>query len=126
VTHERAGHPARADDLVDVSALVDAYATTVPDLDDPAQQVVFGTSGHRGSSLSGSFNEPHILAMTQAICEYRAGQGITGIALRTRGSVPGITAEQFAEAADGAKVNCPVSQALTGTTITLSAEFVEA
>jgi osmotically inducible protein OsmC len=69
---------------------------------------------------------PPTMIDTTADVTFQAGQGITGIALRTRGSVPGITAEQFAEAADGAKVNCPVSQALTGTTITLSAEFVEA
>jgi len=76
--HERAGTPAQPDDLVDISALEAAYFDTTPDADDPAQQVVFGTSGHRGSSLDGAFNEPHILAITQAICEYRAGAGITG------------------------------------------------
>ena len=69
---------------------------------------------------------PPTMIDTTADVTFQAGQGITGIALRIRGSVPGITAEQFAEAAEGAKVNCPVSQALTGTTITLSAEFVEA
>ncbi len=76
--HEHAGRPARAEDLIDVSALLDAYADRVPDPDDPAQRVAFGTSGHRGSSLAGSFNEAHIVAITQAICEYRAGQGVTG------------------------------------------------
>jgi phosphoglucomutase len=76
--HERAGTPAQPDDLVDISALESAYFDTRPDPDDPAQQVAFGTSGHRGSSLDGAFNEPHILAITQAICEYRAGDGITG------------------------------------------------
>ena len=55
-----------------------AYYTVTPDPDDVAQQVVFGTSGHRGSSLDGAFNEAHILATTQAIVEYRAGQGTTG------------------------------------------------
>ena len=69
---------------------------------------------------------PPTMIDTTADVTFQAGQGITGIALSTRGSVPGITAEQFAEVAEGAKVNCPVSQALTGTTITLSAEFVEA
>src|SRR3954462_2771671 len=74
----RAGQPAQLSDLVDVAALVTAYYTVEPDPAEPAQQVVFGTSGHRGSSLDAAFNEPHILATTQAICEYRAGQGIDG------------------------------------------------
>ena len=76
--HERAGQPAQPDDLVDLSALLDAFSSRVPDPDDPAEQVAFGTSGHRGSSMDGSFNEAHIVAITQAICEYRAGQGTTG------------------------------------------------
>ncbi len=76
--HERAGTPAQTTDLVDVAHLVTAYYTVSPDLDDAAQRVAFGTSGHRGSSLSGSFNEAHIAATTQAICEYRHGQGIAG------------------------------------------------
>jgi phosphoglucomutase len=63
---------------VDVPHLVTAYYTTWPDLEDPAQQVAFGTSGHRGSSLNGSFTEAHIVATTQAICEYRTAQGIAG------------------------------------------------
>ncbi len=78
MAHPRAGQPAQPEDLVDVSALLDAYADRVPDLDDPGQRVSFGTSGHRGSALNGSFNEPHIAAITAAICEYRAAQGITG------------------------------------------------
>ena len=82
--HERAGQPARPDDLVDLAALESAYYDTTPDPDDPAQQVVFGTSGHRGSSLDGAFNEAHILAITQAICEYRAGQGYRGPLLLAR------------------------------------------
>jgi phosphoglucomutase len=61
-----------------VAALVTAYYTLEPDPADPAQQVVFGTSGHRGSSFDGAFNEAHILATTQAICEYRAAQGYDG------------------------------------------------
>jgi phosphoglucomutase len=64
--------------LVDVGRLTDAYFTQRIDLDDPNQLVSFGTSGHRGSALTGSFNEPHILAVTQALCEYRQQQGITG------------------------------------------------
>jgi phosphoglucomutase len=75
---ERAGQPAQTSDLVDVDALLSAYADTVPDPEDPAQKVVFGTSGHRGSSLDGAFNEAHILAITEAICEYRSGQGVDG------------------------------------------------
>ena len=74
----RAGTPAEPKDLVDLDALAAAYYDRVPDPDDPAQQVSFGTSGHRGSSLDGSFNEAHILATTQAIVEYRAQAGIEG------------------------------------------------
>ncbi|BBF94833.1 phosphoglucomutase (alpha-D-glucose-1,6-bisphosphate-dependent) [Blastochloris tepida] len=73
-----AGKLAPADLLVDLARLERAYYDRAPDMDDPAQRVAFGTSGHRGTSLSGSFNEAHILAVTQAICEYRAGQGIDG------------------------------------------------
>jgi phosphoglucomutase len=74
----RAGTPAQPSDLIDVHALVDAYYQRTPDLADPAQRVVFGTSGHRGSSLDGAFTETHIAAITQAIVEYRAEQGVTG------------------------------------------------
>jgi phosphoglucomutase len=74
----RAGQPAEASDLVDVSHLVTAYYTGVPDPEDVDQQVAFGTSGHRGTSLRTSFNEHHILATTQAICEYRKEQGYDG------------------------------------------------
>lgn len=76
--HERAGTVALPEDLIDVDVLVGAYYRNVPDVSEPTQRVAFGTSGHRGSSLKSSFNETHILAITQAICEYRAGQGITG------------------------------------------------
>jgi len=76
--HGRAGEPARPDDLIDVAHLVTAYYALHPDPQDPAQQVVFGTSGHRGSSLTGSFNEDHILATAQAICDYRSAQGYDG------------------------------------------------
>jgi len=75
---DRAGTPAQASDLIDVHELVAAYYALVPDVTNPTQQVVFGTSGHRGSSLDAAFNETHIAAITQAIVEYRAGQGITG------------------------------------------------
>jgi phosphoglucomutase len=75
---DRAGTPARPEDLVDVAKLVTAYYAEHPDPAVPEQRVAFGTSGHRGSSLSLGFNEDHILATTQAICEFRAGQGIGG------------------------------------------------
>ncbi|AGC61653.1 phosphoglucomutase PgmA [Mycobacterium liflandii 128FXT] len=78
VANPRAGQPAQPEDLVDLSHLVTAYYTIEPDPDDVAQQVVFGTSGHRGSALNAAFNEAHILAITQAIVEYRAARGTTG------------------------------------------------
>ena len=74
----RAGTPARPEDLVDVAQLVSAYYTEVPDPDDVDQQVAFGTSGHRGSSLRTAFNEQHILATTQAIVDHRRQQGYDG------------------------------------------------
>ena len=74
----RAGQPAEPSDLVDVAHLVTAYYTGVPDPEDADQQVAFGTSGHRGSSLRTAFNETHILATTQAIVDYRREQGYDG------------------------------------------------
>ncbi|MEU0440511.1 phosphoglucomutase (alpha-D-glucose-1,6-bisphosphate-dependent) [Streptomyces sp. NPDC006186] len=76
--HERAGQPAGPEDLVDVARLVTAYYTLHPDPSDPGQRVAFGTSGHRGSSLATAFNDDHIAATSQAICEYRAAQGTDG------------------------------------------------
>ncbi|MFJ9374898.1 phosphoglucomutase (alpha-D-glucose-1,6-bisphosphate-dependent) [Streptomyces sp. NPDC101455] len=76
--HERAGEQARAEDLVDVARLVTAYYALHPDPAEPGQRVAFGTSGHRGSSLATAFNEDHIAATSQAICEYRADQGTDG------------------------------------------------
>ncbi|HTM29505.1 MAG TPA: phosphoglucomutase (alpha-D-glucose-1,6-bisphosphate-dependent) [Rhodanobacter sp.] len=73
-----AGQPAPKSILVDVAALLAAYADLTPDPSVPAQRVAFGTSGHRGSSLARSFNAAHILAISQAICEYRKSQGIDG------------------------------------------------
>jgi phosphoglucomutase len=73
-----AGKPALSSMLVDVSVLERQYYERAPDLDDPAQRVSFGTSGHRGSSLTGAFTEAHILAITQAICDYRRQQGTDG------------------------------------------------
>ncbi|KJY29310.1 phosphoglucomutase (alpha-D-glucose-1,6-bisphosphate-dependent) [Streptomyces sp. NRRL S-495] len=78
MAHARAGQPAQPGDLVDVARLVTAYYTLHPDPEEPGQRVAFGTSGHRGSSLDAAFNEDHIAATTQAICEYRTAQGITG------------------------------------------------
>ncbi|MFN8125150.1 MAG: phosphoglucomutase (alpha-D-glucose-1,6-bisphosphate-dependent) [Candidatus Nanopelagicales bacterium] len=76
--NERAGTVATPADLVDVAALVTAYYTLHPDPDDPAQQVAFGTSGHRGSAFDAAFNDDHIAATSQAIVDYRRGQGIGG------------------------------------------------
>jgi phosphoglucomutase len=74
----RAGQKAQASDLIDVSALIDLYYSTKPDVSVPEQKVAFGTSGHRGTALNGSFNEDHIAAITQAIVEYRQREGIRG------------------------------------------------
>ncbi len=76
--HPRAGQSAQPADLVDVPALITAYYTGRPDPTDPAQQVSFGTSGHRGSSLNNAFNAEHILAVTQALCDYRRAHGVDG------------------------------------------------
>ncbi|MGE5223098.1 MAG: phosphoglucomutase (alpha-D-glucose-1,6-bisphosphate-dependent) [Omnitrophica WOR_2 bacterium] len=73
-----AGQPATRDQLIDVSQLVSAYYDIHPDTQYPAQLVAFGTSGHRGTSLEGSFNEDHVLAISQAICEYRQSHHING------------------------------------------------
>ena len=76
--HERAGTVALPEDLIDVDAVIGAYYDRTPDPDDPDQQVAFGTSGHRGSSLDTAFNEAHIVAITAAIVEYRRSQGTDG------------------------------------------------
>ncbi|MDU0968497.1 MAG: phosphoglucomutase (alpha-D-glucose-1,6-bisphosphate-dependent) [Actinomycetaceae bacterium] len=76
--HDRAGTQAQPQDLIDVDAVLSAYYDLQPDPDVPAQRVAFGTSGHRGSSLDTAFNEGHILAITQAICDYRKKEGIDG------------------------------------------------
>jgi phosphoglucomutase len=78
MTSPRAGQPATAADLVDVAKLVTAYFAVHPDPGEEVQRVWFGTSGHRGSAFTATFNEDHIAATTQAICEYRAGAGISG------------------------------------------------
>jgi phosphoglucomutase len=77
-THPRAGTRALPEDLVDLPALLAAYADRHPDPEVPAERVAFGTSGHRGSSLKTTFNDDHIAATSQAICEYRAAQGTDG------------------------------------------------
>jgi phosphoglucomutase len=76
--HPLAGKPAPKELLVDIDKLRKEYYARKPDMTDRAQWVSFGTSGHRGSSLRGAFNEAHVLAITQAICEYRSSQGING------------------------------------------------
>ena len=77
-THPLAGKPAPADLLIDLGRLEAAFYETKPDPDNPSQRVSFGTSGHRGTSSDGTFTETHIVAITQAICEYRKEKGITG------------------------------------------------
>lgn len=74
----KAGKKALPSDLINIQKLITAYYTVIPNIDDPQQRVAFGTSGHRGSAFGGSFNEPHIAAVTQAICEYRKKEGYTG------------------------------------------------
>ena len=78
MAHPRAGRPALPEDLIDVNAVLDAYYDRTPDPDVVDQQVSFGTSGHRGSSLDTAFNDAHIAATTQAIVEYRRTAGING------------------------------------------------
>ena len=74
--HDRAGTRALPEDLINVDDVISAYYDIVPDPTDVGQRVAFGTSGHRGASLDGKFNEAHIIAITAAIIEYRASQGI--------------------------------------------------
>jgi phosphoglucomutase len=78
VRHPRAGQLAQPSDLVDVPRLLTSYYALHPDVNEPGQRVTFGTSGHRGSSFNTAFNDDHIAATSQAICEYRASQGIDG------------------------------------------------
>lgn len=74
----RAGRPVEPDALIDVPRLLEAYRSRQPDAGDPAQRVAFGTSGHRGSALSGTFNENHVLAICDAICRHRKAAGVDG------------------------------------------------
>ncbi|MBU0881957.1 MAG: alpha-D-glucose phosphate-specific phosphoglucomutase, partial [Gammaproteobacteria bacterium] len=76
--HPLAGQQAPVERLTDIAALLAAYYDLQPDASVASQRVAFGTSGHRGSSLAHSFNEAHVLAISQAICDYRSAQGISG------------------------------------------------
>ncbi|HXD10763.1 MAG TPA: hypothetical protein VN653_11925, partial [Anaerolineales bacterium] len=76
--HPLAGQPAPREFLTNIPRLISAYYTEQPNPEEPAQEVAFGTSGHRGASMQGSFNEAHILAVCQALVEYRQQMGITG------------------------------------------------
>jgi len=78
VAHLRAGQPANESDLINLQEVLDAYSSIIPSSDNPDQAVIFGTSGHRGTSLNGTFNEAHIAAITQAVVDYRVSAGITG------------------------------------------------
>jgi phosphoglucomutase len=115
----RAGTPAQPSDLIDVDALLAAYEDIHPDVSDPAQQVVFGTSGHRGSAFDGAFNRDHILAITQAICEYRASQGTDGplyLGADTHAlSAPATTTALEVLAANGVTVMLDVNDGYTPT-----------
>ncbi len=117
--HERAGTPATAGDLVDVATLVSAYYTERPDPGLATQRVSFGTSGHRGSALECSFNEWHILAITEAICRYRAGQNIDGplyLGMDTHAlSVPAYASALEVLAAHQVEVRVAPQQAFTPT-----------
>jgi len=109
-----AGKPPVASALVDLSKLITAYYTGIPDPSVPAQRVAFGTSGHRGSSFDTSFNEWHILATTQAICEYRRAKGIDGplfLGIDTHGlSQPAYTTALEVLAANGVEVMIATGQ----------------
>jgi phosphoglucomutase len=119
--HPLAGKPAPSDLLVDVAKLRKEYYARTPDITDGAQRVRFGTSGHRGSSLRGAFNEAHVLAITQAICEYRSRQGITGplyIGKDTHGlSEPAFTTALEVLAANGVEVMVDCADGYTPTPV---------
>jgi phosphoglucomutase len=106
--HDRAGQPAQPADLVDVPRMVAAYYTERPDPNVPDERVAFGTSGHRGSSLRRGFNEAHVMAISQAICEHRSAAGISGplfLARDTHGlSEPAMISALEVFAANGVRV----------------------
>ncbi|MDD3310932.1 phosphoglucomutase (alpha-D-glucose-1,6-bisphosphate-dependent) [Pseudodesulfovibrio sp.] len=119
--HELAGKPAPKELLIDIPALVDAYYDVHPDPADPACAVAFGTSGHRGSSLDGSFNEDHILAVTQAVCEHRASRDIDGplfLGMDTHGlSLPALRTALEVFAANGVRVHIQEGLGFTPTPV---------
>jgi phosphoglucomutase len=116
-----AGHPATLAMLVDVPRLVTAYYTEVPDASVPAQRVTFGTSGHRGSAFKVTFNEGHVLAISQAICDYRRQQGIGGplfLGIDTHAlSVPAYASALEVLAANGVQVMLAVKDEYTPTPV---------
>ncbi len=115
-----AGQPATAAPLIDVAHLIDAYYSIHPDLSDAGQRVSFGTSGHRGTALNGSFNERHILAISQAICAYRAQAKISGplfIGIDTHAlSEPAFMSALEVLAANGVELRIALPRATTGLT----------
>jgi phosphoglucomutase len=119
--HELAGKSAPESLLVNVPRLITAYYACRPDIDDPGQRVAFGTSGHRGSSLKNSFNEHHILAVSQAICEYRSSMSITGplfVGIDTHAlSEPALTTALEVFAANGVEVRIQKSRRYTPTPV---------
>ena len=119
--HPLAGKPAPAELLVDVAALLDAYQSQTPDPSVATERVAFGTSGHRGSALSRSFNEAHILATTQAICDYRTAQGTTGPLFIGRDthalSAPAWTTAMEVLAANGVEVRYDAERGYTPTPV---------
>jgi phosphoglucomutase len=121
MANARAGSLPQASDLVDLAALERAYYTTLPDPHVPAQRVAFGTSGHRGSSLDGSFNEAHLLAIAEAICDYRASQKIDGpllIGIDTHAlSVPALRSTLEVMMARGVDVVLPEGSEYTPTPV---------
>jgi phosphoglucomutase len=114
-----AGKPATPDQLVDIDKLVAAYYDIVPDPGNPAQRVAFGTSGHRGSSFDGSFNENHILAISQAVCAYRKEKNVDGplfIGIDTHAlSVPAFRSALEVLAANGVEVRIATGGEFTPT-----------
>jgi phosphoglucomutase len=117
----RAGKPADPSMLIDVPRLITAYYTRHPDPTAPEQRVAFGTSGHRGSALNGAFNEDHIVAVTQAICEYRRAQAIDGplfLGLDTHAlSEPAFTTALEVLAANGVTVRIDNQRGYTPTPV---------
>ncbi len=117
--HPRAGQPAELNDLCNIPRLISAYFQYKPDLDIAGQRVAFGTSGHRGSSFKRSFNEDHIMAISQAIVEHRADKGITGpmfIGVDTHGlSEPAFATALQVFAANGVEVRYQQNQGYTPT-----------